>query len=100
MADGRVKHVNAIAHALQDASGNREFVGAVTDVSEQRHAEADDQKEQESGASRRGRYHSSDSLERTTGRSEFLRQQAIRRVLWDAARADRRIRLACRNSPR
>jgi PAS domain S-box-containing protein len=40
MADGRVKHVHAIAHALQDASGNREFVGAVTDVSEQRHAES------------------------------------------------------------
>ena len=40
MADGRVKHVHAIAHALQDVSGNREFVGAVTDVSEQRHAEA------------------------------------------------------------
>jgi PAS domain S-box-containing protein len=40
MPDGRVKHVHAIAHILQDASGNREFVGAVTDVSEQRHAEA------------------------------------------------------------
>src|SRR6267143_47769 len=38
--DGRVKHVHAIAHALQDASGNREFVGAVTDITEQRHAEA------------------------------------------------------------
>ena len=32
MPDGRVKHVRALAHALQDASGNREFVGAVTDV--------------------------------------------------------------------
>src|SRR6266851_4463572 len=40
LPDGRVKHVHAIAHALQDASGNREFVGAVTDVTEQRHAEA------------------------------------------------------------
>jgi PAS domain S-box-containing protein len=40
LPDGRVKHVHAIAHALQDASGNREFVGAVTDISEQRHAEA------------------------------------------------------------
>ncbi len=38
--DGRVKDVHAIAHALQDASGNREFVGAVTDITEQRHAEA------------------------------------------------------------
>jgi PAS domain S-box-containing protein len=36
----RVKHVHAIAHALQDASGNREFVGAVTDITEQRRAEA------------------------------------------------------------
>ena len=32
LPDGRVKHVHAIAHALQDAPGNREFVGAVTDV--------------------------------------------------------------------
>jgi PAS domain S-box-containing protein len=40
LPDGRVKHVHAIAHALYDASGNREFVGAVTDITEQRHAEA------------------------------------------------------------
>jgi PAS domain S-box-containing protein len=40
LPDGRVKHVHAIAHVLQDTSGNREFVGAVTDVSEQRLAEA------------------------------------------------------------
>src|SRR5216684_355681 len=40
LPDGRVKHVHAIAHVLQDASGNREFVGAVTDITEQRHAEA------------------------------------------------------------
>jgi PAS domain S-box-containing protein len=40
LPDGRVKHVHAIAHALQDASGNREFVGAATDITEQRHAEA------------------------------------------------------------
>src|SRR6266403_1771921 len=40
LPDGRVKHVHALAHALQDASGNREFVGAVTDIAEQRHAEA------------------------------------------------------------
>ncbi|HWO32116.1 MAG TPA: PAS domain-containing protein, partial [Candidatus Acidoferrum sp.] len=32
MPDGRVKHVHAIAHVLQDASANREFVGAVTDI--------------------------------------------------------------------
>jgi formate hydrogenlyase transcriptional activator len=39
MADGRVKNVHAIAHALQDASGNREFVGAVTDITERNAAE-------------------------------------------------------------
>ncbi len=39
MADGRVKHVRAIAQALQDASGNREFVGAVTDVTTAKQAE-------------------------------------------------------------
>src|SRR5712692_4255377 len=39
LPDGRVKHVHAIAHVLQDASGNREFVGAVTDVTERKHAE-------------------------------------------------------------
>jgi PAS domain S-box-containing protein len=36
MADGRVKHVHAIAHALQSASGNREFIGAVTDITERK----------------------------------------------------------------
>jgi PAS domain S-box-containing protein len=41
LPDGRVKHVHALAHALQDASGNREFVGAVTDVSERKRAEED-----------------------------------------------------------
>ncbi len=40
LPDGRVKHVHAIAAVLRDASGDREFVGAATDVSEQRHAEA------------------------------------------------------------
>jgi PAS domain S-box-containing protein len=39
MADGRVKHVHAIAQALEDASGNREFFGAVTDVTERKAAE-------------------------------------------------------------
>jgi PAS domain S-box-containing protein len=39
MADGRVKHVHAIAHALQHASGNREFFGAVTDITERKTAE-------------------------------------------------------------
>src|SRR5258707_3718378 len=39
LPDGRVKHVHAIAHVLQDASGNREFVGAVTDITERKVAE-------------------------------------------------------------
>ena len=39
LADGRVKHVHAIAHALQDASGNHEFIGAVTDITERKTAE-------------------------------------------------------------
>src|SRR6266481_1267909 len=39
LPDGRVKHVRALAHATQDASGRREFVGAVTDITEQRQAE-------------------------------------------------------------
>ena len=37
--DGRVKYVHAIAHALQDASGNREFIGAVTDITGRKTAE-------------------------------------------------------------
>jgi PAS domain S-box-containing protein len=39
MADGRVKHVHAIAHAVQNASGSREFIGAVTDITERKMAE-------------------------------------------------------------
>src|SRR5437016_2657126 len=39
LPDGSVKHVHALAHALQDASGNREFVGAATDVTETKRAE-------------------------------------------------------------
>ena len=39
LPDGRVKHVHALAHVLQDASGNREFVGAVTDITERKAAE-------------------------------------------------------------
>jgi PAS domain S-box-containing protein len=34
LVDGRVKHVHAIAHASQDASGHREFIGAVSDITE------------------------------------------------------------------
>jgi formate hydrogenlyase transcriptional activator len=36
MADGRVKHVHAIAHAVQNASGDREYIGAVTDITERK----------------------------------------------------------------
>jgi formate hydrogenlyase transcriptional activator len=39
LPDGSVKHVHAVAHALQDASGNREFVGAATDVTSIKRAE-------------------------------------------------------------
>jgi PAS domain S-box-containing protein len=39
LADGRVKHVHAIAHAVQNASGHREFIGAVTDITERKTAE-------------------------------------------------------------
>jgi PAS domain S-box-containing protein len=35
MADGRVKYVHAIAHALRDASGHREFFGAEGKIREQ-----------------------------------------------------------------
>jgi PAS domain S-box-containing protein len=39
LPDGQVKHVHAIAHVLQDASGNHEFVGAVTDITERKTTE-------------------------------------------------------------
>jgi PAS domain S-box-containing protein len=39
LADGSVKHVHALAHALQDACGNRELVGAATDVTSIKRAE-------------------------------------------------------------
>ena len=39
MPDGRVRHVHVIAHALQNSSGNLEFVGAVTDVTDRKEAE-------------------------------------------------------------
>src|SRR5271155_3954200 len=39
MPDGRVKHVHAIAPLLRDASGNRELVGAVTDITERKTTE-------------------------------------------------------------
>jgi len=39
LPDGRVKHVHAIAHATQNASGDREFVGAVSDITERKTTE-------------------------------------------------------------
>src|SRR3954469_15078433 len=41
MPDGSVKHVHATAHAVTDASGEIEFVGAVTDITSHRRAEAE-----------------------------------------------------------
>ncbi len=38
--DGSIKHVRVTAHPSRDSLGNLEFVGAATDVSEQRQAEA------------------------------------------------------------
>jgi PAS domain S-box-containing protein len=40
MPDGSTKHVRVTAHPSRDQEGNLEFVGAVTDVSEHRQAEA------------------------------------------------------------
>jgi len=39
LADGRVKHIHAIAHNAQNASGDREFIGAVTDLTERKTTE-------------------------------------------------------------
>jgi PAS domain S-box-containing protein len=39
MPDDRVKHLNVIGHALQNSSGNLEFVGAVTDITGRKDAE-------------------------------------------------------------
>lgn len=39
MPDGLVKELHAVAHAVKDASGNIEFVGAVTDVTATKRAE-------------------------------------------------------------
>jgi PAS domain S-box-containing protein len=41
MPDGAVKHVHATAHAVADASGAVEFVGAVTDVTARKQAEVE-----------------------------------------------------------
>jgi PAS domain S-box-containing protein len=39
LPDGRVKHVQALHHRIQNASGDREFIGAVTDITERKTAE-------------------------------------------------------------
>jgi PAS domain S-box-containing protein len=39
MPDGRVKHIHVLARALNTSSGNLEYVGAVTDVTERKQAE-------------------------------------------------------------
>jgi PAS domain S-box-containing protein len=39
LPSGAIKHVRALAKAFQDASGNLEFVGAVSDISERKTAE-------------------------------------------------------------
>ena len=36
LPDGRVKHVHAIAHAVLNVFGGREFIGAVTDITERK----------------------------------------------------------------
>ncbi len=39
LPDGKIKHIHALAHALTDARGNREFVGAGIDITEHKRAE-------------------------------------------------------------
>jgi len=39
LPDGRVKHVQALHHRVQNASGDREFIGAVTDITNRKTAE-------------------------------------------------------------
>ncbi len=39
MPGGAVKHVRAVAHAIQDSSGQLRFVGAVTDLTERKRSE-------------------------------------------------------------
>jgi PAS domain S-box-containing protein len=41
MPDGSVKYLRVVGHPSESASGNFEFVGAVTDVTERKEAEAD-----------------------------------------------------------
>ena len=54
LPDGRIKHVHALAHAIQDASGNREFVGAGIDVTDQTSRRSTTPKRSVSWRKRRG----------------------------------------------
>ena len=38
-SDGRIKYVHALAHAVRNAAGGREFIGAVTDITGRKAAE-------------------------------------------------------------
>ena len=39
MPDGSIKHVHALARAVKASSGNLEFVGTVTDITERKRTE-------------------------------------------------------------
>jgi PAS domain S-box-containing protein len=39
LPDGRLKYIHAIAHAVHHASGDREFIGAMTDITERKTTE-------------------------------------------------------------
>src|SRR6202034_1553294 len=39
MPDGAIKYVHVVAHAGSDRSGNREYIGVVTDITERKRAE-------------------------------------------------------------
>jgi PAS domain S-box-containing protein len=47
MPDGSVKHVHVLAHAMQDHSGDTEYVGAIMDISAWRQAEDELRKSEE-----------------------------------------------------
>jgi PAS domain S-box-containing protein len=43
MPDGVIKYVHVVAHAGSDSSGNREYIGVVTDITERKRAEEERQ---------------------------------------------------------
>ena len=43
LPDGVVKYVHAVAHAGRDDSGNLEYMGVVTDITERKHADEERQ---------------------------------------------------------